>query len=92
MRGADGLAAARMLRHGGADQAVAGDEGRELGLAPTICAGGALGQDHVAQLGRAVVDHDGDGPKRLRRVCCIRYLIPSLKLCSTCPLVKARPA
>lgn len=37
------------------------------------------------------VERDGQ-QKRLRRVCCIRYLIPSLKLCSTCPLVKARPA
>jgi ferric iron reductase protein FhuF len=37
------------------------------------------------------VERDGQ-QKRLRRVCCIRYLIPSLELCSTCPLVKARPA
>jgi ferric iron reductase protein FhuF len=34
----------------------------------------------------------GGERKRLRRVCCIRYLIPSLDYCSTCPLVKARPA
>jgi ferric iron reductase protein FhuF len=34
----------------------------------------------------------GGERKRLRRVCCIRYLIPSLDLCSTCPLEKARPA
>ncbi|MGO1081155.1 siderophore-iron reductase FhuF [Inquilinus sp. CA228] len=37
------------------------------------------------------VERDGE-QKRLRRVCCIRYLIPSLGLCSTCPLEKARPA
>jgi ferric iron reductase protein FhuF len=35
--------------------------------------------------------HDGDGPKRLRRVCCIRYVIPELGYCSTCPLPDARP-
>lgn len=28
----------------------------------------------------------GDRPVRKRRICCIRYLIPELKLCSTCPL------
>ncbi|HEV2512924.1 siderophore-iron reductase FhuF [Bosea sp. (in: a-proteobacteria)] len=33
---------------------------------------------------------DRDGPKRLRRVCCIRYLIPELGYCSTCPLPDAR--
>lgn len=32
----------------------------------------------------------GDGPRRLRRVCCIRYLIPDLGYCSTCPLPEAR--
>lgn len=37
------------------------------------------------------VERDGER-KRLRRVCCIRYLIPSLDLCSTCPLVKAKTA
>lgn len=37
------------------------------------------------------VERDGER-KRLRRVCCIRYLIPSLDYCSTCPLVKARAA
>ncbi|MGL4964352.1 MAG: siderophore-iron reductase FhuF [Inquilinus sp.] len=37
------------------------------------------------------VECDGER-KRLRRVCCIRYLIPSLDLCSTCPLVKAKTA
>lgn len=37
------------------------------------------------------VERDGQ-QKRQRRVCCIRYLIPSLELCSTCPLEKARPA
>ena len=37
------------------------------------------------------VERDGER-KRLRRVCCIRYLIPSLDLCSTCPLEKPRPA
>ncbi|WP_092160080.1 (2Fe-2S)-binding protein [Bosea sp. CRIB-10] len=31
-----------------------------------------------------------DGPTRLRRVCCIRYLIPELGYCSTCPLPDAR--
>lgn len=33
---------------------------------------------------------DGDGLKRVRRVCCIRYLIPDLGYCSTCPLPEAR--
>jgi ferric iron reductase protein FhuF len=33
----------------------------------------------------------GEGPARLRRVCCIRYLIPELGYCSTCPLPQARP-
>jgi ferric iron reductase protein FhuF len=33
---------------------------------------------------------DGEGPKRLRRVCCIRYLISELGFCSTCPLPDAR--
>lgn len=37
------------------------------------------------------VERDGER-KRLRRVCCIRYLIPSLELCSTCPLEKPRLA
>jgi ferric iron reductase protein FhuF len=32
-----------------------------------------------------------DGPRRQRRVCCLRYLIPSLSLCAGCPL-PARPA
>lgn len=35
-------------------------------------------------------DH-GSG-ERLRRVCCIRYLIPDLGYCSACPLPAARPA
>jgi len=34
----------------------------------------------------------GGQTRRRRRVCCLRYLIPELDLCSTCPLVKARPA
>lgn len=33
---------------------------------------------------------DGDGSKRLRRLCCIRYLIPDLGYCSTCPLPQAK--
>lgn len=33
---------------------------------------------------------DGEGPKRLRRICCIRYLVPELGYCSTCPLPDAR--
>ena len=32
-----------------------------------------------------------DGPRRVRRVCCIRYLIADLGYCSTCPLPEARP-
>lgn len=32
----------------------------------------------------------GEGPSRMRRVCCIRYLIPELGYCSTCPLPAAR--
>lgn len=34
---------------------------------------------------------DGGRRKRVRRVCCIRYLIPDLGYCSTCPLPEARP-
>jgi ferric iron reductase protein FhuF len=37
------------------------------------------------------VEHDGER-KRLRRVCCICYLMPSHGYCSNCPLVKARTA
>lgn len=33
---------------------------------------------------------DGGGPKRVRKVCCIRYLIADLGYCSTCPLPEAR--
>jgi ferric iron reductase protein FhuF len=33
----------------------------------------------------------GAPPQRVRRVCCLRYLIPSLTLCGTCPL-PGRPA
>jgi ferric iron reductase protein FhuF len=37
--------------------------------------------------------HDrATGTERLRRVCCIRYLIPDLGYCSTCPLPAARPS
>jgi ferric iron reductase protein FhuF len=37
--------------------------------------------------------HDyATGSGRLRRVCCIRYLIPDLGYCSTCPLPAARPS
>jgi ferric iron reductase protein FhuF len=32
-----------------------------------------------------------DGPRRRRRVCCLRYLIPPLSLCAGCPL-PAHPA
>jgi hypothetical protein len=43
---------------GDADEVVAGDEGGEAVLAPAFGAGGALGEDHPAEVGGAV--HDAD--------------------------------
>jgi len=34
------------------------------------------------------IDNDGE-MQRKRRICCLRYFIPSLSICKTCPLEKA---
>ena len=52
--------------------------GREILARPRLAAGGT---NPLA----APVRYQPDGT-RLRRVCCLRYLIPSLPYCHTCPL------